>query len=99
MSDKNLTPGQEGDAVAVYLAEARTRAERELRYICVAPEGPAWSCEDVPRLLGALEAVRAVHRRDHHRWPSCEGCGMAWPCQTYAAITAELTGKDGTDEH
>jgi hypothetical protein len=55
--DNKVTASQEPDALAAYLAEARRRAERELRFICVAPEGPAWSCEDVTRLLGAVGAA------------------------------------------
>ena len=132
MSDNKMTSGQEGDAAAVYLAEARTRAERELRYICVAPEGPAWSCEDVPRLLGAVEAVLSPHQEHEGRCITClepcrcaedayiaEGCPASlteaqalriatawaacahgnepWPCKPYRDITAELTGKDGTE--
>ena len=57
MADDNLT---------AYLAEARERAEKERRYICAAPEGPAWSCEDVPVLLVMVEAVLSPHQPGRH---------------------------------
>ena len=185
--DKNLTPGQEGDAVAVYLADItalergatrgpwtletdrsddETADDHPWPYAIVMPEPthvPAdRSLQDfdyqytevaemtlataefvvgarsaVPRLLGAVEAVRAIHVpeqpvrkefcRAHHaevvascgsladraalarslgpcddcEWlpVCCRGCREVCPCATARAITAELTGKDGTDEH
>lgn len=50
-----------------------------------------------PRLLAAVEAVLALHVRDHQRVPLCEGCDYRWPCPTREAISRELLGEGQTD--
>lgn len=60
--------------------------------------------DDAPRLLAALDAALAVHRpRQDYGRQVCAHCTdtgggtllVTWPCQTYRAILAALTG--GTD--
>ena len=54
--------------------------------------------EDAPALLGAVEAVLALHRPDHHKVRMCDLCQFGeWPCPTYRAISAALTGTESTD--
>jgi hypothetical protein len=55
------------------------------------------ACQDVPRLLAAVEAVLKLHYRK--QVPVCETCRVRWPCPTVGAITAALTGKEAGDEH
>jgi hypothetical protein len=50
------------DPVVAELARIRDRAEDEMRHVDRAPEDVPWSCEDVPRLLAALEAVLELHK-------------------------------------
>ena len=50
---------------------------------------------DVPALLGALEAVLALHRPDHHKVRQCEFCQSNWPCRTYRDVRAALLGETG----
>ena len=46
-----------------YLAEVRERAYDEIQDVPAGPEAAGlWSCQDVPRLLGAIEAVLALTR-------------------------------------
>lgn len=48
--------------LAAALDEIRERAADEASGIDRAPEDQPWACEDVPRLLAALDAVLAQHQ-------------------------------------
>ena len=45
------------DLVAACLAEVRERANDEIQDIASSDEDITWSCQDVPRLLAAVEAA------------------------------------------
>jgi hypothetical protein len=55
-----------------------------------------------PLLLAAVEAVLELHRPlDRGTGTQCQGCAThvtytPWPCPTYQAITAALTGKESS---
>jgi hypothetical protein len=55
---------------------------------------------DVPRLLAAVEAVLALHRRANGWRSVCRTCCNAagemvrWPCSTYLAVTRELLSEE-----
>lgn len=50
------------DQVATYLAEVRERAAGEIRSVAYIPGDVRWSCNDIPRLLAAVEAVLKQHQ-------------------------------------
>ena len=67
------------------------------------------SASDIPLLLAAVEKVLELHKpvwesyvdgdgieRGSYECAECEPPGTPdnWPCNTYRAITAELTGKE-----
>lgn len=55
----------------------------------------AASRNEVPALLAALDAIRAIHVRTFEggdRMPDyCSNCVMHWPCPTIAALTVATT--------
>lgn len=93
------------DPVATYLAQIRERMNQRLT-IPVTPamamRGAIESARDIPRLLAAVDAVLAVHRRapGHDGRDRCAWCRTSrgvrepWPCGEYQAISAELLGEE-----
>lgn len=101
----DATPG-----LAAELAAIHDRSERPVPGVTALPiSNPAVqafmaSAADVPPLLAAVEAALALHGREPSGDPAvtnhwCQDCSFAWPCRTYRAISAALTGKDADDAH
>lgn len=88
------------DDIAAALAAIRERGYRNGATGAECARLSDAAAVDVPRLLAAVEAALKVHQPvDRGTGAQCKGCAThvtftRWPCPTYRAITAALTGAD-----
>jgi hypothetical protein len=99
MLGRNAEVSPLSDDPAPALAGIREHNERVIALCGMAPAVVRQLAEhDVPRLVAAVEAVLKEHQpvnRGDDLEPICGTCHRGfWPCPTYRAITAALTGEE-----